>query len=277
MTIMETRKHGSAADGMVGGRLSRFEGNLKVTGAATYALEYPVEGLVHAVLVQSTIAAGRVVDIDAADALAAPGVLMVLTPEDDLGLMTASDWYGNRPENEPFYPLPRDVTYNGQSIAAVVAESREQAVEAARFIRVTYEEKPGVADIDDPNAGEGKLMDNLSVAWGDAEAALAASPVRIEAEYHTPREYHVAMEPHGLTAKWDGDQLTVWEPSQWTHGMQRNYAEWFGLPAENVRMISPFIGGGFGSKGVALAYGAVAAAAARKLGRPVKLAVTRPP
>jgi xanthine dehydrogenase YagR molybdenum-binding subunit len=276
MTIMETRKHGSAADGLVGGRLSRFEGDLKVTGAATYALEYPVEGLAHAVLVQSTIAAGTVVAVDASQALAAPGVLMVLTPEDDLGLMTASDWYGNRPENQPYAPLPREVTYNGQSIAAVVAESREQAVEAAKLVRVTYAEKPGIADIDDAKAGEGKLMDNLSVAWGDAEAAFAASPVRIEAEYRTPREYHVAMEPHGLTAKWDGDQLTVWEPSQWTHGMQRNYAEWFGLPAENVRMISPFIGGGFGSKGMALAYGAVAAAAARKLGRPVKLAVTRP-
>lgn len=257
MTIMEPRKHGDASDGLVGGRLSRFEGRMKITGAATYALEYPVEGLAHAVLVQSTIAAGRVASVDAAAALALPGVLLVLSPEDDLGLMTASDWFGNRPENEPFHPLPRQVSFNGQSIAAVVAESRDIATEAAKLLCITYEEAPGIADLADPKAGKGKLLDHLSVSWGDAEAALA-------------------MEPHGLTAKWDGDRLTVWEPSQWTHGMQRNYAEWFGLPLEDVQIVSPFIGGGFGSKGVALAYGAVAAAAARRLGRPVRLAVTRP-
>jgi xanthine dehydrogenase YagR molybdenum-binding subunit len=276
MTIMEPRKHGDAGDGIVGGRLTRFEGEMKITGAATYALEYPAEGVAHTVLIQSTIAAGRVVSVDAADALAAPGVLLVLTPEDDLGLMTASDWYGNRPENQPFCPLPKVVRYNGETIVAVVAESREQANEAAKLVRITYEEAPAVVDMDDPNAGEGKPLDAMTVEWGDAETALAASPVRIEAEYRTPREYHVAMEPHGLTARWDGDRLTVWEPSQWTHGMQRNYSEMFGIPLEDVRIVSPFIGGGFGSKGVALPYGAVAVAAARKLGRPVTLAVTRP-
>ncbi|MBP1842690.1 xanthine dehydrogenase YagR molybdenum-binding subunit [Rhizobium petrolearium] len=276
MTIMETRKHGDASDGMIGGRQTRFEGQLKVTGAATYALEYPVEGLAHAVLVQSTIPAGQVVSIDTSKALEAPGVLLVLTPEDDLGLTTASDWHGNRPENQPYHPLPREVRFNGESIATVIAETREQAVEAAKLLDIVYAEAPSVASLDDPNAGEGKAVDMLNVAWGDAEAALAAAPVMIEAEYSTPREYHVAMEPHGLTVKWDGDQLTVWEPSQWSHGMARSYAEWFAIPYENVRLISPFIGGGFGSKGAALAYSAVAAFAARKLGRPVKLAVTRP-
>ena len=276
MTIMEPRKHGDASDGMIGGRQSRFEGSMKVTGAATYALEYPVKGLAHAVLVQSTIPAGRVVAVDTSRALAAPGVLLVLTPEDDLGLVAASDWYGNRPENQPYHPLPREVRFNGQTIVAVVAESREQASEAAKLIDVAYEETPSVASLDDPNAGEGKLMENLSSAWGDAESAFAAAPVQVEAEYRTPREYHVAMEPHGLTVKWDGEQLTVWEPSQWSHGMARTYSEWFGIPSENVQLISPFIGGGFGSKGAALAHSAVAAAAAKKLGRPVKLALTRP-
>ena len=276
MTTMEPRKHGDASDGTVGGRQSRFEGRMKVTGTATYALEYPVENLAYAVLVQSTIPAGRVVKVDTSAALAMPGVLLVLTPEDDLDLKLGGDWGGNKPVDGPYYPLPRDVQFNGQSIAAVVAESREQATEAARLVRVTYEESEHVADLNDPNAGEGKLVDALSSAWGDAEAALAASPVRIEAEYSTPREYHVAMEPHGLTAQWNGDQLTIWEPSQWSHGMARMYSEWFDMPYENVRIISPFIGGGFGSKGQPLAYGAVAIAAARKLGRPVKLAVTRP-
>jgi xanthine dehydrogenase YagR molybdenum-binding subunit len=276
VTIMETRKHGDASDGLIGGRHSRFEGSMKVTGAATYALEYAVDDLAHAVLVQSTIPAGRVVKVDTAKAKAAPGVLLVLTPEDDLGLKVASDWYGNRPENQPYHPLPRVVRFNGEAICAVVAETREQALEAAKLIHITYEEMPAVMSLDDPSAGDGKVMDNLTASWGDAEAALSAAPIRIEVEYRTPREYHVAMEPHGMTAKWDGDELTIWEPSQWTHGMARSYAEWFGVPLENVRMVSPFIGGGFGSKGAALAYGAVAAAAARKLARPVRLAVTRP-
>ncbi len=276
MTIMPPRKHGDASDGIVGGRLTRFEGSLKLTGAATYALEYPIDNLAHAALVQSTIAAGRVVNIDATRALASPGVLMVLTPEDDLGLRVSADWQGNRPEDKPYHPLPREVQFNGQSIAAVIAESREQATEAAKLVVVTYEETSPVMSIDDPAAGEGKLMDNLTIGWGDAEAALAASPVRIESEYSTPREYHCAMEPHGLTAKWDGDELTIWEPSQWSHGMARMYAEWFGMDYEKVRIISPYIGGGFGSKGQPLAYGAVAVAASRKLGRPVQLAVTRP-
>ncbi|MBT9369727.1 xanthine dehydrogenase family protein molybdopterin-binding subunit [Rhizobium sp. CSW-27] len=276
MTIMEPRKHGSSADGAVGGRLSRFEGRLKITGEAVYALEYPAENLAHAVLIQSTIAAGRVTAVAVDEALAAPGVLMVLTPDEDLGLMVSADWQGNRPEEKPYHPLPREVQFNGQSIVAVIAESREQAEEAARLVRITYEEQQGVASLDDPKAGEGKLLEQLSVAWGDAQAALARSPVRIEGTYRTPREYHCAMEPHGLTAAWQGDQLTIWEPSQWSHGMARMYAEWFSLPVENVRIISPFIGGGFGSKGQPLAFGAVAVAAACRLGRPVRLAVTRP-
>ncbi|KQV79607.1 xanthine dehydrogenase family protein molybdopterin-binding subunit [Rhizobium sp. Root1220] len=276
MTAIETRKHGDASDGVVGGRQSRFEGIVKVTGQATYALEYALEDMVHAALVQSTIAAGRVLAVDTAAAKAAPGVLMILTPEDDLGLTVATDWYGNRPDNEPYRPLPREVRFNGESICAVVAQTREQASEAARLIKVIYQETSAVMSLDDPHAGEGTVMDNLTSKWGDADAAFAAAPVKIKAEYRTPREFHVAMEPHGLTAKWDGDTLTIWEPSQWAQGMARTYAEWFGLPDENVRVISPFIGGGFGSKGAALAYGAVAAVAARKLGRPVRLAVTRP-
>ncbi|MDE1157527.1 MAG: xanthine dehydrogenase family protein molybdopterin-binding subunit [Neorhizobium sp.] len=280
MTIMEPnrepRKHGSAGDGMVGGRMSRFEGELKIKGAATYALEYPMENVAHAVLVQSTIAAGRVVSVDISKASAMPGVLLVLTPQDDLGLTMCGDWAGNPSSGEPYYPLPQTVQFNGQSIAAVIAESREQASEAARLVTVTYEETPSVTGLHDPNAGEGKVMPNLVVNWGDAEQALAHAEVTIEATYETPREYHVAMEPHGLMTTWEGDALTIWEPSQWSHGMARMYAEWFGIDYENVRIVSPYIGGGFGSKGQPLAYGAVAAAASKKLGRPVKLAVTRP-
>jgi xanthine dehydrogenase YagR molybdenum-binding subunit len=276
MTLLDSpHKHGDASDGVVGGRQSRVDGRLKITGRATYALEHPVENLAHAVLVPSTIAAGRVLAVDTAAAKAAPGVLLVITPDEDLGLTIASDWYGNRAEGA-YRPLVGDVAFNGQPVAAVVAETFEQATAAAALVRVTYQEAPAVAGLDDPKAGEGNRVDNLTVNWGDAQAALVAAPVRVEAEYRTPREYHVPIEPHGLIARWEGDRLTVWEPSQWTHGMARAYAEMFELPYENVRLISPYVGGGFGSKGAVLHYGAIAAASARRLGRPVTLAVTRP-
>jgi xanthine dehydrogenase YagR molybdenum-binding subunit len=226
--------------------------------------------------VQSTIPSGRIVAIDGAKAEAAEGTLLVLTPDDDLGLAAASDWFGNRPEGKPYRPLTHDVSFNGQAVAAVIAETLEQATEAAKLITIRYEETLAIAGLDDPAAGEGKPLEQMTVAWGDVEAALAAAPIKIEAEYRTPREYHAAMEPHGLIARWEGDRLTIWEPSQWTHFTARIYAEWFGLPPENVRIISPFIGGGFGSKASGYAFNAIAAAAAKRLQRPVKLAVTRP-
>jgi xanthine dehydrogenase YagR molybdenum-binding subunit len=273
MTLIEPRKHGDASDGSVGSRVTRLDGRRKITGAATYALEQPVENLVHTVLVQSTIASGRVVSVDKAAAEASAGVLMVLTPDKVFNMMVASDWNGNRVDNVPYLPLPAEVNYNGQAVAAVIAETFEQAREAARLITVHYEETPATTTI--AEGGTGKVTDPMTVEWGDAQAAFAAADVTVEAQYQTPREYHVPIEPHGLIASWQDDQLTLWEPSQWTHGMARTYAEWFEIPFENVRIISPFIGGGFGSKGGAYFYGAVAALAARELGRPVKLAVTR--
>ena len=165
MTIMEVRKHGDAADGLIGGRHSRLDGQLKTTGSATYALEHSVKDVAHAVLVQSTIAAGRVVAVDAERAKAQAGVVLVLTPESDLGLKAASDWYGNRPENEPYHPLPSEVSFNGQAIAAVVAETLEQAIEAAKLVAISYEETPPVTSLDDPAAGVIRWMDKRSAYW----------------------------------------------------------------------------------------------------------------
>lgn len=276
MTIMEPRmKQGDAGDGVVGGRLSRLDGPEKITGHARYALDQPVEGVAHAVLVQSTIPAGRVVAIDTSRAEKAPGFVMALTPDDDAGLKSASDWNGKRPDNQSYDPLPREIRFQGQAIVAVVAESREQAIEAAKLLDITYEEGSFAFGLADPRAGDGKLLPPLSVSWGEAEEALANAAVKVEGTYTTPREYHVPIELHGLIAKWEGDRLTVWEPCQWTHGAARVYAEWFDLPLENVRIVTPYIGGGFGSKAWPYEYSAIAAIAARRLGRPVKLAVNR--
>jgi xanthine dehydrogenase YagR molybdenum-binding subunit len=260
----------------VGGRLSRVDGPAKITGAAHYAVEQQLEGLVHAVLVGATIAAGKVSAIDTRAAETAPGVLAVLTPDTIMELKGASDWFGNPPAQPTYLPLVREVTFSGQHVAAVVAETFEQAVAAAALVKVWYDETPAIVDLSDGKAGDGIPIDAMTKEWGDAEAAFAEAPVRICAAYNTPREFQAAMEPHGLIARWQGEELTVWEPSQWLDGMARTYAEWFDVPFENVRLVSPYIGGGFGSKALALAHSAVAAAAARMLDRPVKLMLTRP-
>ena len=282
MTILETRpKHGDASDGTppgtaLGARVSRLDGPAKIQGAALYALEHRPADLAHAVLMQSTIAAGHVRSIDTAAAKASPGVLLVLTSENALHLNSASTWLGTPGPDGPYLPLARTITFNGQHIAAVVAETLEQATAAARLVKVAYEETAAISGLDDPRAGEGMPLDPMTIEWGDAGQAFAAAPVRIEHEYRTPREYNVPIEPHGLVAHWQGDALTIWEPSQWINGMARTYAEWFGIPFENVRLISPYVGGGFGSKALALPHGAIAAMAAKMLDRPVKLAVARP-
>jgi len=277
MTVLEARsKHGDASDGSpLGTRLSRIDGAAKITGAARYAVEQQIAGLAHTVIVQSTIAAGRVRAIDTSAAETAPGVLLVLTPANALPLNSASSWLGTPPPDAPFLPLAQEVTFSGQHIAAVVAETFEQATAAAALLKISYEEKPAVFGLDDPKAGDGMPLDQMTIQWGDADAALAAAAVRIEHTYTTPREYNVPIEPHGVIAQWHGDMLTLHEPSQWLDGMARTYAEWFGIPFENVRLISPYIGGGFGSKAFALGHGAITAIAAKMLGRPVKLAVTR--
>ncbi|TPN76718.1 xanthine dehydrogenase family protein molybdopterin-binding subunit [Mesorhizobium sp. CU3] len=260
----------------VGGRLSRVDGPAKITGAARYAFEQQLDGLTHAVLVGATIAAGKVAAIDSRAAETAPGVLAVLTPDTIMELKGASDWLGNPPAKPTYGPLAREVTYSGQHIAAVVAETFEQAVAAAGLVKVTYDETPAIVDLSDGKAGDGIPIDMMTKEWGDAQGAFAAAPVRICAAYNTPREFQAAMEPHGLIARWQGDELTIWEPSQWLDGMARTYAEWFAIPFENVRLVSPYIGGGFGSKALALAHSAVAAAAAKMLNRPVKLVLNRP-
>lgn len=274
------RKYANASDtaeATLGARLTRIDGPAKIRGAARYPLEYRPERMVHAVLVGSSIASGRVLDIDATAVEAAPGVLMVVTAENAPPLSKASDWLGNRPpEGTPFSPFATQVTFIGQPVAVVVAETFEQATEAARLLEVDYESGDAVAGLDDARAAPGAEAPGSNKGWGDAEAALAAAPVRIEHEYGTPREYQAPMELHGGIAAWDGDRLTIWQPSQWLDGMARTYAEWFGIPFENVRIVSPYLGGGFGSKGFCYPHDAIAPMVAKMLGRPVKLALTRP-
>ncbi|WP_102961411.1 xanthine dehydrogenase family protein molybdopterin-binding subunit [Mangrovicella endophytica] len=280
MSALERRaKQGDASDGAspLGRPLSRADGPDKVQGRATYALEQPVAGVLHCVLVQSTVGAGRVVSIDRNAAEASPGVRLVLDAGNSLRLRPVSDFYGNKPEGETYTPFAEVVEHNGELVAAVVADTLEEARAAARLVTITYEDAAVIASFADARAGEGRPVEAQDKGWGDVDAALAAAPVVISQTYETPREYNTPIEPHGLVAHWEADdRLTVYEPSQWVDGMAQHFADWFGLAFENVRIVSPFIGGGFGSKGQPLPHSAVAAIAAKMLGRPVKLAVTRP-
>lgn len=254
----------------------RADGPLKVSGRATYAVEHRMERLAHAVIVQSTVPAGRVVGTETGAARAVPGVLAVYTVGAAPRIAKAEVFSKGGAATENFLPLQDDlVRWNGQHVALVVAETFEQATEAAALVRVEYQESKAVVDPEAAGAGRTPL-DKLSVAWGDAQAALDAAPVRVEGVYTTPREYNLPIEPHACIAAWEGDSLTVWEPSQWVAGARSIIADWMGVGVENVRVVSPFVGGAFGCKVSPHPHVALACAAAREIGRPVKLALTRP-
>ena len=263
----------------LGRRIARADGVAKVTGQADYALEHDLAGVVHAVIVESTVPSGRIGKIDLAAARTMPGVLRILTHADALPLKSCPMVPAGS-VMESFLPLQDDrIRYNGQPIALVVADSFDHATEAAGRVRIDYETELAVADIDDPTARPIDVpgAPSSGVGRGDAKGALAAAAVRMEAVYTTPREYSCPMEPLGTIAAWGNDGgLTVWMPSQWAEGARRAFSDWFAIPMEKVRVISPFVGGGFGAKVGAHADSLLAAMAAREMRRPVKLALSRP-
>lgn len=267
--------------GVVGQPLNRVDGRLKVTGGARYAVEFPLENMAHAVLVTSTIANGRIKSFDTSAAERATGVLAVMTHENAPKLKPVAtnpaegDAAGRR------VPLQSPVVYyHGQYIAMVVADTLEQARRAAELVRVTYDEQPPAADMDKERANArvpkqrvaGKPAD---VTRGNVEARLAAAAVRVDETYRTPTEHHNPMEPHATTAVWEGDKLTIYDATQYTYGVRHAMATTFGIPEENVRCVCKFTGGAFGCKGNVWAHVSLAAAAAQKVRRPVRLATTR--
>jgi xanthine dehydrogenase YagR molybdenum-binding subunit len=268
----------------IGAGIPRVDGRAKVTGMARYAAEHNPPGVAHAVLVQSTVPAGWITGIDTSRASQMRGVLAVFTHQTAPRLAPAKVFpFGTAAQG--ITPLQDDrIRFTGQPVGLVVAETFEQATDAASQVKVSYKTAPFVADATDPDArtvGLDEIGDAgeyaPSVVRGDVAAALAAAPVIVDAEYTSPREYHVAMEPHATVAEWSsGGALTVWEPSQWVSGAQATFAQWFELPVEKVRVVSPYVGGGFGSKGAVQPHAALAAMAARELGRPVKLVLARP-
>jgi len=261
----------------VGRPVSRVDGVAKVTGEARYAADADVAGVTHAVLVMSTVARGRVTAIDTARASAAPGVLGVFTHQNlaRLTLPSPAAAFLKR-----FLPVQDDrIRHAGQPVAIVVAGTLEQAQQASGLVGVTYQaEPPRVVLADDlgeayvpPETNDG----HNDYVRGDVAAGLAAAHTVAETTYTTPMQHHNALEPSVTVAAWDGDRLTVHESTQGISNTQNALMQAFGLPRENVRVISPYLGGGFGAKGPVWPHTLLAAAVARQVGRPVKLVLTR--
>ncbi|MFD5039253.1 xanthine dehydrogenase family protein molybdopterin-binding subunit [Streptomyces sp. NPDC058377] len=274
MTALTTGARASA----VGTAHTRVEGRDKVTGAARYAGEIPFDGLAHGWLVLSTITRGRVLSVDADPVLGMPGVLTVLhhgnAPRVDI------DYTGmlGMPPDPTIAVFQHDrVPHAGWPVALVVAETSEQAREAAESLVVRYEEEahdvtfPG--EHPDASTGPGPGGPGATEK-GDLEAELAASAFVLDAEYSTPEEHHNSMEPHAVTALWDGGRLEVVDSNQGTVWVADELAKLFSLDPASVRVRSEHVGGGFGSKGVR-AHQVAAVMAATSLSRPVRVVMTR--
>lgn len=273
----------------IGTAVSRVDGVAKVTGAAKYAAEFNFPGLVYGSIVGATIAKGRITRIDASATLDVRGVLTVLTHENRPRMADDDQAYKDdvAPEGSPFRPLYDDkIRFNGQPIALVVAETPEIARFAASLVRVEYDEAAHVTDVYrqrdaatpvKPPKDPMEAMFTPPKPRGDAEGALARAAVRHEGEYYVPIEHHNPMELYAATAIVEGNgKLTVYDKTQGVQNVQRYVCGVFGLKLEDVRVMSPFMGGGFGS-GLRPQFEVVLAVlAAHALQRSVRVVLTRP-
>ncbi|MCP2242033.1 xanthine dehydrogenase family protein molybdopterin-binding subunit [Lentzea aerocolonigenes] len=250
---------------MIGRPVDRVDGRIKVTGAAPYAADTKIPGVTCGYLVTSTIGRGRLTGMDTAAALASPGVLAVYTPFNPLKLFA----YVQEQNDERFPPLQdTEIRFFGQAIGFVVAETWEQARDAAGLVTATYDQQPPVTEF------PGRTLQ----AFEEVEEVVGTQTVgdiTFTASYTTPFQHHCAMEPHATVATWNGDHLTVYTVSQGALLVQRRLSETLGVDAAKIHVLSPHVGGGFGGKWGNWAQVPLACAASRALGRPVKAVLTR--
>ncbi|MBA3712403.1 MAG: xanthine dehydrogenase family protein molybdopterin-binding subunit [Pyrinomonadaceae bacterium] len=272
--------------GFIGKPFSRVDGRLKVMGEATFTAEFKIENIAYAALVYSTIAKGKITKIERSEAEKSAGVLAVITHEnvpkmnDPATYDPAGDSSGSANSD---LPILRDekIYWNGQPVAVVVAETQDQTEQAAKLINVEYETEDYDVSFDalkDTAVPPKEVMSEPpEVKIGDAEDALEKAEFKIDNIYRTPRYNHNAIEPHATIAVWgdDDETLTIFEPSQTIYAVKNTFVKMFDLAPERVRVISPFVGGGFGGKGGMWWYTALCVAAAKAVNRPVKLALSR--
>jgi xanthine dehydrogenase YagR molybdenum-binding subunit len=265
---------------VIGKPLPRVDGRAKVTGSARYAADFNQQDQVYAVIVHATVGLGRITGIDSAAVSSMPGVLAVISHLNAPRLAYESHKGPIDPAvGERLHVLQDDrVRFYGQPVAVVVADTLDEAERAAAALRVTYAADRPVVDPSDPKAqaivpeaGHG----DADKSRGDADGALASAPVKVDATYDMARENHNPMEPHATVAAWNGDRLTIWSKSQFVVNEQAEIAAIFGIPAENVLVICPFIGGAFGTSLRTWPHVTLAPLAARPVNRPVKLVLTR--
>jgi xanthine dehydrogenase YagR molybdenum-binding subunit len=262
----------SQTTGLIGAGVDRVDGPAKVTGAARYPADFGFADLAHAVLVQSTIAAGRIRRLGTSRAEASPGVLAVITHRNAPRLARGSGGLGIGPPA----PLQDDrIVHHGQHIAVVVAETLEQAAAAARLVEAEYDAAEPLLDVSDPRAERVENASGRDVTRGDVAAGLAAADVVVDVTYTTPAQTNNPLGLFATTAAWDGDLLTVHDSTQGPAFARTALAVSFGVPEGGVRVLAPFVGGAFGAGLRTWPHVVLAALAARMVDRPVKLVLTR--
>lgn len=272
--------------GYVGKPLVRVEGREKVTGKAKYAAEFALPGLTYGVFTTSPIAKGKITSIDTSAAAREPGVIAVLTHQNLPKLAkTPNDAQGKKDIGAPmgFLPLTGDeIFYAAQPVALVVADTLEHATHAATLVKVTFQKSEPLANFRQPKAelfDPEKVQDGKQKGHtrrGEPQAAFASAPIQLTATYNHPVYNHNPMEPGSTTAHWEApDRLTIYESTQGVTRTQSAVAAMTGMPREQIRVITKYLGGGFGCKGATWPHTILTVQAAKAVGRPVKLMLTR--
>ena len=268
---------------IIGTSVSRKDGRAKVTGTATYGAEHQIPNLVYGYLVTATIAKGNIRRIDTTKAEASLGVVAVFTHENPPKVSQPSNDFMNSKIYEARLPLSDNIIhYAGQIVGLVVADTFEKARDAAHQIEIEYEAESLQVDAQQANYQPAISMFGQPMEYNtgifeteDFTVVKSNAAVAVEATYTTEIEIHAPMEPHALVAHWQNDEITIYEPTQWVKSSQRTYAELLGIPPQKVRIISPYIGGAFGSKAFPWSHGILCVTAARQINRPLKVVVAR--
>lgn len=264
----------------MGSSVMRSDAHIKVTGRAKYASDFPVSNPVYAYLVVSSIAKGKITDLDVSAAISIAGVLHIMTYKNTVAPADIDLFSKGGHASTTIQPLRGpEIRHDGEIVAVVLAETYEVAREAANKVRVTYIAETPSGSLESKGV---TLEDAVNVSprhkdpkIGDAVTALGSAGVKVEQEYSTPAQHHNPIELFSTTCEWQGDELTVYEPSQFVTGLSAGLAKQLSTDARKVHVVSPYVGGAFGSKGSLTPRTALIAIAAKKLGRPVKLVVTR--